>query len=281
MEIAMLGAVKRIFEPGCKFDLMVCLVGSQGLGKSTFLRLLSLKDEWFSDDVSRLDDENIYRKLQGHWILEMSEMRAAVSTKSLESIKAFISKQKDTYKVPYERHPQDRLRQCVFFGSTNDMNFIPKDRTGQRRFIPIISRDNLVEQHIWEEMGKARSEIKLAWGEVMCIFFSKDYKLVLPDKYDDILQNLQSMCMIDDGYVGIIQEWLDHYKGEYICTRMIYEDALGKTDDPSLSKLRDISSILNNQIEGWIQEEKQKRLEKYGRQRVWKRINLSTMSTEN
>ena len=58
---------------------MLCLVGGQGAGKSTFFRLLAGKDEWFSDDLRKLDDENVYRKLQGHWIIEMSEMIATAA----------------------------------------------------------------------------------------------------------------------------------------------------------------------------------------------------------
>ena len=47
------------------FEIMLCLVGGQGAGKSTFFRLLAVRDEWFSDDLRKLDDDNVYRKLQG------------------------------------------------------------------------------------------------------------------------------------------------------------------------------------------------------------------------
>ena len=77
------------------------------------------------------------RKLQGHWIIEMSEMIATANAKSIEEIKSFLSKQKETYKVPYETHPADRLRQCIFAGTTNRQDFLPRDRTGNRRFIPV------------------------------------------------------------------------------------------------------------------------------------------------
>ena len=87
--------------------------GGQGAGKSTFFRFLAIKDEWFSDDLKRMDDDNVYRKMQGHWIIEMSEMMATVNAKSIEDIKSFISRQKETYKIPYETHPEDRPRQCV------------------------------------------------------------------------------------------------------------------------------------------------------------------------
>ena len=125
MKIFLLGAIKRVFQPGCKFETMLCLVGGQGAGKSSFFRLLAVKDEWFSDDLRRLDDDNVYRKLQGHWIIEMSEMIATANAKSIEEIKSFLSKQKETYKVPYETHPADRLRQCVFAGTTNRQDFYP------------------------------------------------------------------------------------------------------------------------------------------------------------
>ena len=74
LRLFMLGAISRVFKPGCKFEVMLCLVGGQGAGKSTFFRLLAVKDEWFSDDLKKIDDDNVYRKMQGHWIIEMSEM---------------------------------------------------------------------------------------------------------------------------------------------------------------------------------------------------------------
>ena len=36
MKIFLLGAIKRVFQPGCKFETMLCLVGGQGAGKSSF-----------------------------------------------------------------------------------------------------------------------------------------------------------------------------------------------------------------------------------------------------
>lgn len=45
-------------------------------------RFLAIKDEWFSDDLRDLGDKKIYEKLRGHWIMEMSEMIAAISAKS-------------------------------------------------------------------------------------------------------------------------------------------------------------------------------------------------------
>ena len=47
--------------------------------------------------MRKLDDDNVYRKLQGHWIIEMSEMIATANAKSIEEIKSFLSRQKEVY----------------------------------------------------------------------------------------------------------------------------------------------------------------------------------------
>ena len=140
----LLGAIRRVFSPGCKYEEMLCLVGGQGAGKSSFFRLLAIRDEWFSDDLKKLDDDRVFLKLQGHWIIEMSEMLATSSAKSIEEIRSFISRQKETYRTPYEAQPKDRLRQCVFGGSSNTLDFLPLDRAGNRRFLPIMIYPEMV-----------------------------------------------------------------------------------------------------------------------------------------
>ena len=160
LRLFLLGAIHRAFRPGCKFEVMLCLVGGQGAGKSTFFRLLAGKDEWFSDDLRKLDDENVYRKLQGHWIIEMSEMIATASAKSIEEIKSFLSRQKEVYKIPYETHPADRLRQCVFGGTSNAMDFLPLDRSGNRRFLPVQVCPEQAEVHILEDEAASRTYLQ-------------------------------------------------------------------------------------------------------------------------
>ena len=61
---------------------------------------------------------------------EMSEMMATANAKSIEEIKSFLSRQKEVYKIPYETHPADRPRQCVFGGTSNALEFLPLDRSG-------------------------------------------------------------------------------------------------------------------------------------------------------
>ena len=152
----------------------------------------------------RLDDDNVYRKLQGHWIIEMSEMIATANAKSIEEIKSFLSKQKETYKVPYETHPADRLRQCVFAGTTNRQDFLPRDRTGNRRFIPVPVDAELAEVHILDDEAESRAYINQLWAEAMTIYNSGNYKLAFSPAMQETLQAHQQDFMQEDAQAGMI-----------------------------------------------------------------------------
>ena len=209
-------ALSRIYRPGCKADEMLCLVGQQGAGKSTFFRFLALNDDWFSDDLKQLNDSKIYEHLRGHWIMEMSEMIAAISAKSNEEIKSFLTRQKDTYRNPYDKYEEDRKRQCIFAGSTNTRQFIPFDRTGARRFLPIAIDSSKAEKHILDDEKEARSYFDQLWAEVMEIYWSTENKsslLKFSKEMEQEISEYRKQFTQEDTMAGMIQGWLDAYKG--------------------------------------------------------------------
>ena len=272
MRLLMLAAIRRVYEPGCKFEIMVCLVGGQGAGKSTFFRFLAINDEWFSDDLKRMDDDNVYRKMQGHWIIEMSEMMATVNAKSIEDIKSFISRQKETYKIPYETHPEDRPRQCVFVGTSNNMDFLPLDRTGNRRFAPVLVHPERVEKHILEDENESREYIRQAWAEAMELYRNGFHELKLSRKTEEYLKEMQKDFMPEDAKVGVIQLWLDELAEDYVCSIMIYKEAFShEYDTPKDWELKEINNVMNHSIVGW-EKISSHRFAGYGTQRGWRRV---------
>ena len=293
LKLFMMGAIKRVFEPGCKFENMLCLVGGQGAGKSTFFRFMAIRDEWFSDDLRNLDDENVYRKLQGHWIIEMSEMIATASAKSIEGIKSFLSRQKETYKVPYEVYPQDRPRQCVFGGTTNRQDFLPRDRTGNRRFIPVNVYPELAEVHILADEKAARRYIDQLWAEAMVIYQSGDYKLTFSAELDRELRENQQDFMQEDTWAGQIYAFMEDFTGDRVCSKMLYAEALGNLNQPQSWETREICEIMNTgirngTIKGWQADKTVRRYPPYGKQRGWERRrqqvqedNLVAVSSED
>jgi len=279
-KLLMLGAICRVYSPGCKFETMVCIVGGQGAGKSTMFRLLAIKDEWFTDDLRRMDDENVYRKLQGHWFVEMAEMLATSNSKSVEEIKAFISRQKETYKIPYETHPEDRPRQCVFVGTSNSIAFLPNDRTGNRRFMPIVAHPDKAECHILSDEKASRAFIIQCWAEAMVIYKSGNFKLTLPVHMEEELKKLQAEYMPEDTKKGVILEWLETCSEGYVCTRMIYSLALNKGyAEPTGKDIREIGIIMSELSDRW-EPVSSHRFAEYGTQRGWKRIPVKIDAIE-
>ena len=277
LRLFMLGAIHRVFKAGCKFEVMLCLVGGQGAGKSTFFRLLAVKDEWFSDDLRKIDDENVFRKMQGHWIIEMSEMIATANAKSIEDIKSFISRTKETYKVPYETHPADRLRQCVFGGSSNTLDFLPLDRSGNRRFMPIMVHPEQAEVHILEDETASRAYIDMMWAEAMFIYRNFPLKLTLSKEMEKELRELQKEFMPEDTKAGLIQSFLDNFSGTQVCSKLIYAEALNHAfDEPKQWEIREVNEIMNQCITGWRYFSNPRMFAGFGRQKGWEREKTAT-----
>ena len=277
LKLFLLGAISRAFQPGCKFEIMLCLVGGQGAGKSTFFRLLAVRDEWFSDDLRKLDDDNVYRKLQGHWIIEMSEMMATANAKSIEEIKSFLSRQKEVYKIPYETHPADRPRQCVFGGTSNALDFLPLDRSGNRRFIPVMVYPEQAEVHILEDETASRAYIGQMWAEAMEIYRSGRFKLAFSPAMQRYLKEHQRDFMPEDTKAGMIQAYLDKYTGSMVCSKQLYKEALNHAfDEPKQWEIREINEIMNQCIDRWRYFPNPRMFSEYGRQKGWERENPAT-----
>ena len=277
LRLFLLGAIHRAFCPGCKFEVMLCLVGGQGAGKSTFFRLLAVKDEWFSDDLRKLDDDNVYRKLQGHWIIEMSEMIATANAKSIEEIKSFLSRQKEVYKIPYETHPEDRLRQCVFGGTSNALDFLPLDRSGNRRFLPVMVYPEQAEVHILDDEAASRAYMEQLWAEAMTIYRSGDFKLSFSPEMVRYLKEHQRDFMPEDTKAGMIQAYLDRYTGGMVCSKQLFKEALNHPfDEPKQWEIREVNDIMNHCVTGWNYFSNPRVFPEYGRQKGWERETKAT-----
>jgi hypothetical protein len=130
--------VARIYKPGCQVDTLPVFEGPQGAYKSTAMRTLG--GEWFIESHADPIHENkaFLETIQGHWLIEIPEMHSIVGRGAgIEKIKGIISNRVDTYRVPYDTHPKQFPRTCVFCGTTNANAYLP-DPTGARRFWPIL-----------------------------------------------------------------------------------------------------------------------------------------------
>ncbi|MBQ3330828.1 MAG: hypothetical protein IJG87_06585 [Ruminococcus sp.] len=197
---ALIGAVARIMEPGCKHDHVLVLIGPQGCGKST--TIMKLGKKWYSDSLYTMSGKDAYEQLQGYWILEMGEM-AATKKADIEQIKQFVSKQSDSYRAAYARRTQEHPRQCAFFGTTNDDEFL-RDSTGGRRFWPVVVSDEGRELS-----DKLTDEtVDQIWAEILTRYRSGEPWYLSPED-EAVAREVQEQHTELSSKQGLIENFLD------------------------------------------------------------------------
>ena len=162
----MVGAVARALKGGVKYDYMPILTGKQGIGKSTFLA--NLGRDWFTDSLTTFDSKTGAELIQGKWIAEVGEL-AALKKHEIEVVKQFITRTSDRYRAAYGRRAEDRKRRCVFFGTSNEDEFL-SDITGNRRFLPTACGACKPKLSVWEDMPGLVDQL---WAEAIIILSRK------------------------------------------------------------------------------------------------------------
>lgn len=194
----MCGAVARVMRPGVKFDCVPVLVGAQGVGKSTFASLLA--KGWFNDSMINMGSKDGYESLRGSWIIELGEL-ASLKRQEVDSIKAFVAKQEDTYRAAYARRAATYPRQCVFIGSTNEAEFL-KDRTGERRWWPVNVEHKLDRQRLTEAVDQL-------WAEAVVRWKAGEYLDLETEEQLNGWKDMVAGHSVQDDLLGLVQEYLD------------------------------------------------------------------------
>jgi hypothetical protein len=196
--LMMIGGVRRVLQPGVKFDEMAVLENpEQGTNKSTALRILATRDEWFTDDLPlSVSGKVAIELLSGKWVIEIAEL-AKLKQAEIEHVKSLLSRQYDRGRLVWDKLTTDMPRQCVFWGTTNESKYL-KDRTGNRRFWPFrcgvidiaaLKRD--VDQ-LWAEAKHLEAQgepIRLA-PKLWPAATAQQEQRVIADPYRDILDSV-------------------------------------------------------------------------------------------
>jgi len=262
------GGINRLYNPGCKFDDVPVLIGTkQGEGKSTFVRWLALKDNFFNE-ITEIEGQKGIEALEGIWICEIAELLALTKTKDVEAVKGYITKQTDKYRRPFDRRVTEHKRQCVFIGTTNKEQFLT-DKTGNRRWYPI--RVHQSGYDLFDNKEKIQYEILMCWREAKVKFDSGNMKPYADRNLIDSIREHQQGAMEDDYRDGMIADYL--INRDEVCIVELWKHALkNEFSRPSKKDSNDIALILQATGE-WGRCEKTKRVGEFGVQKIWKRTN--------
>lgn len=289
----LVAAVARIYRPGVKFDYMLTLHGAQGIGKSTLIAKLG--GPWYSDTFTNVQGKDAFEQLQGVWLMEVGELDGMRKAEA-STIKHFLSKTSDRYRPAYGRRTMDFPRQCVFFGTTNEPQFL-RDATGNRRFW-IVNTPNATAHKLMPALAALDDEtVRQIWGEAKALYKAGE-TLYLPAELDAAAIEIQEAYQEENPKVGLIDDYLERLlprdwdnkdiyerrqwletnaKGtvrrKRVCAMEIYAEALG--GDPRRQDRYDVlevNSIMAN-MPGWERRgNKVGTFPIYGRQRYYERI---------
>ena len=282
---SLIAAVARAMVPGTKYDYVPILAGPQGIGKSTFLRLLGLR--WYSDSLQTFEGKEASEMIQGTWINELGELNG-LSRSENNAVKQFLSRTEDIYREPYGRRTAVYPRRCVFFGTTNDSEFL-RDRTGNRRFWPVDVGLNDLTKSVFKDL---ENEVPQIWAEAF-MYWRLGEPLYLSGEIEQISLQEQNTHKESDVKESIIREFLEreipidwgnrnlqqrrmYWVGEFehskveakerdkVCAAEIWCECFnGEIKYMKRADAIEINNILSS-IEGWKKHQKTQRYSIYG-----------------
>jgi predicted P-loop ATPase len=216
---SLVAAVARAMNPGVKYDYMPIIAGPQGLGKSTFLRLLGLR--WYSDSLQSFEGKEASEMIQGTWINELGELNG-LSRSENNAVKQFLSRTEDIFREPYGRRTANYPRRCVFFGTTNDNEFL-RDRTGNRRFWPVDVGLHPACKNVFKDLA---GEVNQIWAEALA-YWRLGEALYLSGDAEKLSLDQQEAHKESNAKEGFIKEFLERpippdWYGRTVSQRRIY-----------------------------------------------------------
>lgn len=199
-------AVSRIYRPGCKYDYVIVLIGSQGLGKSTLLQKLA--PDFFTDSLTSMETKDDMQLLQTNWILEISELSATKRT-DIEKQKGFISRVEDVFRPAYAKNPVRVKRHVVFAGTTNEFQFL-KDSSGNRRWLPLNGDKAMQVKSVFD--GSLEEIIPQVWAEAKHLYettFKKGKYLDLSEETKALALEKQKEAEAEDPLKDDLESYLE------------------------------------------------------------------------
>ena len=263
------GGIHRLYAPGTKFDDVPILIGTkQGEGKSSLIRFLAIHDQYYGE-VNMMEGQQAIEQLRGKWICEISELLALTKSKEQEAAKAYITRQVDTYRKPWDKNPSDLPRRCIMIGTTNSDAPLT-DKTGNRRYYPVEVHCNGYD--LFDHEQECRDYILQCWAEARELYKKGKMPNYADRKLTAQYREAQENATQDDWRVGAIAAFLERKNaGELTCVREVAHRALSPNPDfpkePSLVESKDIGAIITR-LPGW-EKVGNKRIGIYGVQRCW------------
>lgn len=287
---ALVAAVARMYDPGCKWDHTLIIYGAEGRGKTFWIDRMS---RGYTTSLGDIHNKDTLLTMQRSWIVTSDEgfsMRKA----DADSLKEFLTRTTDTFRLPYEREVMAYPRHCVIWGTTNDPTFLRRQE-GNRRYLIV---------HAEEKLDFARMTdhyVDQVWAEAVHLYHAGE-PLFLNESESMVAAQARERYVEEDTLTGVIEEWLDtpvpdnwedmtpDQRREWrvsadegfgpagtqqiqrTCSTQIWVECLGRRlGEHRRADLLEITKSLRA-LPGWRPLDKRQRLPHYGPQLVFERV---------
>jgi predicted P-loop ATPase len=212
--LTLIAAVRRVRQPGCKFDHILTLEGAEGKMKSTSILTLAGIENFSDQTIISANDKEQQELVRGIWLFEIADL-AGMRRAEVEKIKAFASRTHDRARPAYGRRRVDAPRRCIFIATTNEDEYL-QSQTGNRRFWPVTTNTIDIEalrrdrDQLWAEAvameikGEPLTLPTELWGEASDAQDERRQH----DPWDDILMNVEGILYPATHDPLIEQEWV-------------------------------------------------------------------------
>jgi hypothetical protein len=203
--IKLIAAVRRVRQPGCKFDeMMIFEQPLQGTDKSSALAILAVEQDWFTDDLPlTADSKRLIEATRGKWIVECAEL-SGMKKADIAHLTAMLSRRVDRARMAYGRLPVDVPRQFVPFGTTNKTEYL-RDTTGNRRSWPVQ-----VQRFDLDTLRRDRDQL---WAEAS-VREAKGESIRLRRELWQAAAQQQQQRLADDPFVAVLDLYLGNLEGK-------------------------------------------------------------------
>jgi hypothetical protein len=169
---------------------------TQGTGRSTALEILAVNEDWYTDDLPLgVRGKELMEAIAGKWIIEVGEL-SGMRKADVQVVKATLSRKVDRARKAYGRLPTSARRQAVFFGTTNDEEYL-RDITGNRRFWPTLCGK--------VDLAALRRDVHQLWAEAATLEASR-MSIRLPEELWAAAAEEQDKRLPPDEWFVILKE---------------------------------------------------------------------------
>lgn len=282
----MVAAVARMLDPGCKWDHMLVIYGTEGLGKSYWIDRMA---RGYSASLGRIGDKDTLITMQRSWIMTSDEGHS-LRKADFDVQKEFLTKTADIFRMPYDREALVHRRHCVIWGTTNDEVFLRRQE-GNRRFLIVRSTEHVDFAQLTDEY------VDQVWAEALALYRAGE-PLWLDDAEAALAEAQREDFIEEDALTGQISEYLERLvpagwdemapearqlwlmnaaegfqtgteQITRVCSVQVWVEALGRRyGDHRRVDLLEINNALK-QLPGWRQVPGRQRVPGYGPQQVF------------